>query len=276
MMIGAKQTRMPRHILTIIGGLLLLAWSFSQAAPVVSIEPAVTIVDPNDLFELAVRIDAGVDTISNFQVIFDYDVSVIEFQEAIEGSLYTLSGNQTWFYFSESPPGTVEVFDVIFPAMSFVLPPGELTRLRFRAVADGVTEIRIFSIDVQDILRNSLTDVSTRNGTVCVGDASTGVGRGERDGRRWEIGYPFPNPSRNETRVRLIPPPAGHRSPIRVGMYDVAGRLVRELLPVPALSPGELIWDGRDGRGAPVAAGVYFFRLDTEIESVTRKVILVR
>lgn len=275
-MIDAKQTRIPRNILTIMGGLLLLTWGFSPAAPVVSIEPAVTIVDPIDLFELTVWIDAGVDTISNFQVIFDYDVSVIEFQEAIEGSLYTSSGNQTWFYFNETPPGTVEVFDVIFPAMSFVLPPGELVRLRFRAVADGVTVIRIFSIDVQDILRNPLTDVSTQNGTVCVGDASTGVGRGEWGGQRWEIGYPFPNPTRNESRILLIPPPSGHRSSIRIGMYDVAGRLVRELLPSPAFSSGELLWDGRDGRGNPVSPGVYFFRLDTEVESVTRKVILVR
>ena len=60
-------------------------------------------------------------------------------------------------------------------------------------------------------------------------------------------------------------------------VYDVHGRLVRELrrglLPQGASS---IRWDGTDGRGVLVAAGAYFYRIESEGAFVTRKVVLLR
>jgi len=50
-----------------------------------------------------------------------------------------------------------------------------------------------------------------------------------------------------------------------VRIYSAAGRLVRRLTPASAGAGGvrSVIWDGRDGRGRAVSAGVYFARVET-------------
>jgi len=255
---------------------LLRLTGAASASPLVSIEPAVTLVDPDDLFEVALYIDDGVDTISNFQVRFDFPTGLLQFQEAIEGSLYTASGNQTWFYFDESPPGTVEVFDVIFPAMSFVLPPGELARLRFRALAEGVAEIRFLSVDLRDILRDPIPGVLTRGGSVCIGTGTTGLDSPRPDRPEWMLAPPSPNPARGGTRIRLFRPPASAGMSCRLGLFDPRGRLVRSLEGPAGSGFAELFWDGRNERGDAASPGVYFVRLETPNRTLSRKVIVVR
>lgn len=62
-----------------------------------------------------------------------------------------------------------------------------------------------------------------------------------------------------------------------VRVFDVAGRLVRELWRGP-IEPGErtLIWDGNDEDGQPVASGVYFMELQTELGRARRKLVVVK
>ena len=38
----------------------------------------------------------------------------------------------------------------------------------------------------------------------------------------------------------------------------------------------EIIWEGHDSFGQPVASGVYFYRLTTETGSASRKMVLVK
>ena len=69
-----------------------------------------------------------------------------------------------------------------------------------------------------------------------------------------------PNPFATETRLvfRLARP-----GPVRLDVYDVAGRLARNLAAPGPLAPGEhaLLWDGRDASGIQVPPGVYLYRL---------------
>ena len=62
-----------------------------------------------------------------------------------------------------------------------------------------------------------------------------------------------------------------------IRVLDVSGRLVRTIHqgPTPA---GEhtATWDGRDESGSTVTAGVYFYRLESQGFSETRKMIFVR
>ena len=83
-----------------------------------------------------------------------------------------------------------------------------------------------------------------------------------------------PNPWAGAARVTLTLPREG-RAEVRV--YAVDGRLVRSLL-AGDLGAGvhELAWDGRDGRGAGVAPGVYLVRARAGGESATAKVVRVR
>jgi hypothetical protein len=83
-----------------------------------------------------------------------------------------------------------------------------------------------------------------------------------------------PNPFRGSTRIAYSLAEEGWAS-LRV--VDVTGRVVRTLVDgrLPA-GPGEVTWDGRDLRGRPVPAGVYWVRLLTREEARTRKMTLLR
>ena len=84
----------------------------------------------------------------------------------------------------------------------------------------------------------------------------------------------FPNPFNPTTRIAF-----GLAAPARVSLriYDASGRLVRMLAEGarPAGAYAEM-WDGRDSRGASVASGIYFYRLEAGAFSQTRKMALLR
>jgi hypothetical protein len=84
----------------------------------------------------------------------------------------------------------------------------------------------------------------------------------------------FPNPFNPTTRITF-----GLAAPADVSLriYDAAGRLVRVLAEEarPAGNYAEL-WDGRDARGAAVASGIYFYRLQAGAFTETRKMALLR
>src|SRR5262249_28356417 len=82
----------------------------------------------------------------------------------------------------------------------------------------------------------------------------------------------WPNPTRGATLLEASSLVDGVQAPFLI--YDVAGRLVRELSPNGANpSPGAL-WDGRDRQGAPVAAGEYFVRLRGPMNAATRVTVV--
>jgi len=85
----------------------------------------------------------------------------------------------------------------------------------------------------------------------------------------------YPNPFSPATRIRFNVPAPGGSTAAKV--FNIAGRLVRDL-GQDDLAPGvyELEWDGRDSRGNRVAAGVYFYTLETGGQSVQRKLVLLR
>ncbi|MBZ0266815.1 T9SS type A sorting domain-containing protein, partial [bacterium] len=80
---------------------------------------------------------------------------------------------------------------------------------------------------------------------------------------------PRPNPSRDRSTFAFSLPAAG---PVRLGIFDVAGRLVHEVART-NLPAGRhvMTWDGSGRRGV-AGAGVYFVRLEAGGEVRTRKV----
>ncbi len=86
-----------------------------------------------------------------------------------------------------------------------------------------------------------------------------------------------PNPFSGMTTIRFaIPSP----SPVDLKIYDVRGRLVKDVLnsAAGAMAPGmhEVRWDGRDNNRHKVASGVYFYRLSAGHLSATRKMVMLR
>jgi len=83
-----------------------------------------------------------------------------------------------------------------------------------------------------------------------------------------------PNPFRPDAVIVYGLPAAGKA---RVAVHDLAGRLVRVLVNEPcAAGEHRVVWDGRDERGRPAAAGVYFLRLEAGENRVTEKITLLR
>ena len=95
------------------------------------------------------------------------------------------------------------------------------------------------------------------------------------DAARDRFGGLGPNPfgASTELRFSLARPGA-----VSVAIYDVLGREVRVLARgrgFPA-GPQRLAWDGLDGEGREVGAGIYFVRLRTPMAQWTRAVIRIR
>ncbi|MFH1841913.1 MAG: FlgD immunoglobulin-like domain containing protein, partial [bacterium] len=85
----------------------------------------------------------------------------------------------------------------------------------------------------------------------------------------------YPNPFNPSTMIRYVLP---EPSAVDLRIYDVSGRLVRELVRELALIAGrhEATWNGLDDAGQTVAAGVYFYQLEAGAFSETRCMTLVK
>ncbi len=84
----------------------------------------------------------------------------------------------------------------------------------------------------------------------------------------------YPNPFNPVTQVRFD---LASRQLVRVRIYDVAGRLVRELV-ARSLPAGQhkVFWRGRDRSDRAVAAGVYYVQLQADGQAWTRSAVLVK
>jgi len=84
----------------------------------------------------------------------------------------------------------------------------------------------------------------------------------------------YPNPFNPQTTIAFDLSQPGHA---RVDVYDLAGRLVRTLHSgVLAAGPHQVMWNGRGSEGRMSAAGIYFFRLKTELVTDTQRMTLVK
>jgi hypothetical protein len=83
-----------------------------------------------------------------------------------------------------------------------------------------------------------------------------------------------PNPFSPATRIAYTIPRA---SRVGLGIYDISGRLVRQLVD-DDLPAGDyiIIWDGKTESGETAATGVYFYRLSAGGKELDRRMILVK
>ncbi|MBU1471722.1 MAG: T9SS type A sorting domain-containing protein, partial [candidate division Zixibacteria bacterium] len=64
---------------------------------------------------------------------------------------------------------------------------------------------------------------------------------------------------------------------VTLSVYNILGQRVRSLVEGET-APGthEVLWNGSDDSGSPVASGIYFYRLDTADGQSTRKMMLLK
>lgn len=260
-----------------LGSGFVFCWTPGDACAIaaVSVEPPSVSVQPADQFELQLWINSEADTISNYDIVFSFDPVILEFVEAIEGSLYSNSGFETWFEAEEESLGTWEVFDAILFAGGFVLAPGELARLRFEAVAPGLSPIQLLSVAVTDIDRIPLDPLASEGGVVTV-EGATGVGMPVGDCASWRLGLPHPNPAARGATILLYPGIDPMPPSYQVVVCDGKGSLIAKLDSYQGAHGYEFFWDGRDSRGIPVSSGVYFLGLSRKDRRYARKLLILR
>lgn len=95
----------------------------------------------------------------------------------------------------------------------------------------------------------------------------------ERRSRRFFV-ETWPNPARNGTELHYALPRGEEHE---LSIYDLRGRLVKRVVSGPA-EAGTYTrrWDGRNDRGTPVAAGIYFARLRIGDEIVSHRIAVVK
>jgi endonuclease I len=83
-----------------------------------------------------------------------------------------------------------------------------------------------------------------------------------------------PNPFNPSTTISYELKEAG---PVQLQIFDVAGRLVRNLVQEEqAAGPHQMNWNGRGQEDQTCAAGVYFYRIRTEGADETKRMLLVK
>jgi hypothetical protein len=86
-----------------------------------------------------------------------------------------------------------------------------------------------------------------------------------------------PNPFADFTEIAYVVPGAGAPAPVRLAIYDAAGRRVRTLAAgTERPGPHRTVWDGCDAAGAPAGTGVYFCRITAGGETLSRRMVLIR
>ena len=84
----------------------------------------------------------------------------------------------------------------------------------------------------------------------------------------------YPNPFNPKTAIRFDLPAA---QSVKLAVFDAEGRQV--IMLVDAQLPAgfhEVSWDGRDATGAPVASGLYFYRIEAGPLQETAKMLLLK
>ena len=84
----------------------------------------------------------------------------------------------------------------------------------------------------------------------------------------------LPHPFQGQGVIELRSQDMG---PVRVSIFDISGRLVHRMdTRFEAGGRATVHWDGRGQSGSLVGSGVYFVRVEQGLDSVTRKLVLVR
>lgn len=266
---GRIAVRLLIFIQPFIAAVLVVLWATAAGAtPGVFLDPYEIMVAPGEEFEFSFRVDDCGDSVASYQLYLSFDPGIVELVEAVEGSLYAESGLMTWFIEEEEEPGFWHFFDTVFGAGTFVMSPGELLHLRFRALpgAVGYTQAHVDTIRMTNALRDPLPVGNVAHADIFVPSASIGEVQGTAS-----LGPPVPNPFVHDTSIPFSIP--AFESPREVRIYSVSGRLVRRLTIPSATRRGEVEWDGRTEEGANVAPGVYLVVLGSGEMGARTKVL---
>ncbi len=207
---------------------------------------------------------AGVDVL--------YDPSVLTYLYCERGDL-----TQDWQYFECSDQGTsvrVGGFDTTaIPRGSY----GVLAGLYFLADCCGADSTVSYDL-VPVNLTDDVAQLHGVSGTyTCVYYDGTSADDTTPRYPRYALHQNYPNPFNPNTEIRYEIPDQAGRTRVKISIYDVQGRLVKQLENIER-SAGEYTarWNGLNESGESVSSGVYFYVLRTGQVTLSRKLVLLK
>jgi hypothetical protein len=257
-----------------IGAALLLMASGANAVAGVHIAligPAN--VSPGQTFEVDLVVTQPGTLFNAYDATIAWDPARLTFQAATplslqEGSYMTGACGATFHWFQQNS-ASVSISHVMWCAGMHLPGPGQLYRLRFRAAGTaGTTQVTIAANEFYDA-GYTVPTASATSASVVIGGPTDAMNSAAS--LRLEA---VPNPFRPATMLELQAPEPGLQV---ISIYDVTGRLVRELdRGSYTAGPRQVAWDGRDAAGRRLAAGTYWIRLEVGGNRTTKRVVLLR
>ena len=210
------------------------------------------------------------------------------------------AGDAFWFEYMNAA-GTWQPFPALpagsgFSVESHFIPQSGLSggdlkvRFRFKSDFDGsdqsgpdtdgaviidslaIMDSSLGQISFEDFECEAVGAVQTCDGRWNADPNPTGIRLFAATGTR--LGQNFPNPFNPTTTIAFE-----LKVPTRVTLrvYDVTGRLVTTLLDEERPAGDNFVpWDGRNSTGNNVGSGVYFYALQTERRTFSRKMVLIK
>ncbi len=167
-------------------------------------------------------------------------------------------GGDTWTDVENSNASPNAWEQIAFDLDTYFATPG-VVQMRF--VASDLGDGSIVEALVDDFLLTGLFD-------------PTGVDDGVSVAFNTSLGQNHPNPFNPKTEIRFSLAQAGAAS---LKIYDAQGRLVKVLVDgVVQAGEREVVWNGDDANGRPVASGMYFYKLQTEEQNISKRMVLLK
>ncbi|HPT72720.1 MAG TPA: T9SS type A sorting domain-containing protein, partial [Candidatus Cloacimonadota bacterium] len=88
------------------------------------------------------------------------------------------------------------------------------------------------------------------------------------------LGHNYPNPFNPSTTIEYSVPMTAK---VKLRIYNIRGQLVKELVNQ-TVEPGryKAVWEGKNNAGHSVASGVYFYRIEANGKTITKKMLMLK
>jgi flagellar hook assembly protein FlgD len=99
--------------------------------------------------------------------------------------------------------------------------------------------------------------------------------RGDGQPIRFRLEQNYPNPFNTSTTIRYF---LDNTADVTIKIYNIQGELIRVLLNKESISAGfhNVTWNGENERGMKVSSSIFFYQLNVNESSETKKMLLLK
>jgi len=243
-----------------------------EAASISSVGLSLMMPDPISLgaeFRVIVHLEDESAAVQGARFVVAHDPQVVEFLGASEG---VLSGELEHSFFMAIPRdgglqrNLADVSVAAIGAGETLGGSGQLAVLRYRCTGNGPVSLTLTEVYARNVLNQELLPETM--------DAEFGEDAAAAIPEVAFLSASRPNPVTSHAAIRFGLAADGM---VRLVVYDATGRVVRVLADGPRTAGEHLVnWDRCAADGSQVAGGIYFYRLEANDRTMTRKMVISR